>query len=118
MAALALALAVVSACVASPSDEDDLDQAAAADEQTEPVATITTETEQGAMEVGEINSRAIPPGSYRQSCKSSSVRGSTLYSTCRRSNGKWHKTKLANYPECGADDIYNRDGNLGCVVPG
>ena len=70
------------------------------------------------MDVGEMNRSAIPAGSYQQTCKNSYVRGSTLYSTCKSLNGKWHKTRLQDYPDCGADDIYNHDGNLGCVHPG
>ena len=91
--------------------------AAGVQAQTESVAPTTHEGGD-AIGVGEMQRSAIPSGSYQSSCKDSYVRGSTLYSTCRRANGKWHKTKLDNYPECGADDIYNRDGNLAYVVPG
>lgn len=92
--------------------------AAGVQAQTGSVAPNTNEGEHDAIDMGEMKRSAIPPGSYQRSCKDSHVRGSTLYSTCRRANGKWHKTKLDNYPECGADDIYNRDGNLACVIPG
>jgi hypothetical protein len=61
-------------------------------------------------------SEGVPQGSYLQSCVEPVVKGTTLYSRCKRKNGQWMATQLANYANCN-QGINNNDGTLQCGVP-
>ncbi len=52
-------------------------------------------------------------GSYQQTCRNISTRGSTLYAECQDTGGGWHHTELRDYQRCGTD-IQNINGNLQC----
>ena len=56
--------------------------------------------------------KQLPNGSYKQSCKDSSVEGKWLYSKCKRTNGNWNNTSL-KYKDCNKD-IWNNNGVLTC----
>ncbi|HWG40088.1 MAG TPA: CVNH domain-containing protein [Candidatus Acidoferrales bacterium] len=58
--------------------------------------------------------QAQPGGSYRQTCRDVSVRGSTLYATCQDQGGNWRNTQLSAYDRCNGD-IQNLNGNLSCT---
>jgi len=54
-----------------------------------------------------------PRGSYRETCRDTTVRGSTLYASCKDTNNNWHPTQLNNFERCGGQ-IQNLNGNLAC----
>lgn len=54
-----------------------------------------------------------PSGSYQQSCRNIGVNGSTLYASCKNSNGEWQSTQLQDFQRC-AGEIGNNNGTLRC----
>jgi hypothetical protein len=60
-----------------------------------------------------ITCQAQPGGSYRQTCRDVSVRGSTLRATCQDQGGNWRNTELRDFDRCGGE-IQNLNGNLTC----
>jgi len=60
-----------------------------------------------------ITCQAQPGGSYRQTCRDVSVRGSTLYATCQDQGGNWRNTELRDFDRCNGE-IQNLNGNLSC----
>jgi hypothetical protein len=60
-----------------------------------------------------ITCQAQPGGSYRQTCRDVSVRGSTLYATCQDQGGNWRNTQLSDFDRCNGE-IQNLNGNLSC----
>src|SRR5258708_6257932 len=57
--------------------------------------------------------QSTPPGSYQQSCRNVGMEGSTLYASCRNSNGQWQSASLPDFQRC-AGDIGNDNGTLRC----
>ncbi|WP_022969483.1 CVNH domain-containing protein [Arenimonas oryziterrae] len=60
------------------------------------------------------NGGNIPAGSYQQTCRDASVRGSTLTATCEDANGRDRRTSI-NVNNCRNRDIGNNNGNLTCT---
>jgi len=54
-----------------------------------------------------------PGGSYRETCRDISTRGSTLYAECMDSGRNWHRSELRDFDRCGGE-IQNLNGNLTC----
>jgi CVNH domain len=54
-----------------------------------------------------------PSGSYQQSCRDIGVNGSTLYASCKNSNGEWQSTQFQDFQRC-AGEIGNNNGTLRC----
>jgi len=55
-----------------------------------------------------------PGGSYQQTCRNISVRGSTLYADCQDTNRNWQQTQLRDYNRCNGE-IQNLNGSLQCT---
>jgi hypothetical protein len=65
-----------------------------------------------------LNSAAqTPGGSYRETCRDVSVRGSTLYAKCKDTTNQWRDTELRDYQRC-RGEIQNLNGNLSCTGEG
>jgi len=57
---------------------------------------------------------AQPGGSYQQTCRNISVRGSTLSADCQNTGGGWQSTQLRDYNRC-RGEIQNINGSLQCT---
>lgn len=57
---------------------------------------------------------AQPGGSYQQTCRNISVRGSTLTAECQNTGGGWQSTQLRDYNRC-RGEIQNINGSLQCT---
>jgi hypothetical protein len=55
----------------------------------------------------------LPPGSYRQTCRNITMRGSTLRAECDTGQGRWVWTELPDVDRC-RGEIQNIDGQLRC----
>lgn len=55
-----------------------------------------------------------PGGSYQQTCRDISVRGSNLNATCKDEGGNWRNTQLSDFQRC-SGEIQNLNGNLQCT---
>ena len=55
----------------------------------------------------------LPSGSYQQTCNNMQVNDSSLNASCRRQDGVWQSTTLANFDRC-IGDIANLNGMLRC----
>ncbi len=58
------------------------------------------------------NAQNLPPGSYKDTCRSISVLGGTLTAQCQRVDGSWKNTAIQYY-DC-EGGITNENGNLTC----
>ena len=58
------------------------------------------------------NAQNLPPGSYKDTCRSVSVLGGTLTAQCQRVDGSWKNTAI-QYHDC-EGGITNENGNLTC----
>lgn len=58
--------------------------------------------------------RAVPQGSYLQSCQNAYMRGGQLVATCTSANGQHIQSSL-DVNNCPASDIGNVNGRLRCV---
>jgi hypothetical protein len=57
--------------------------------------------------------RALPGGSWAQSCRRSTMSGNTLSAQCRDQRGKWRDTQI-NARRCQSGRVSNRFGTLAC----
>jgi len=58
------------------------------------------------------NAQNLPPGSYKDTCRSISVLGGTLTAQCQRVDGSWKNTAIQFF-DC-EGGITNENGNLTC----
>lgn len=58
-----------------------------------------------------------PNGSYQQSCRNATMRGSTLSAQCQDSRGGWQSSSI-NVNDCRNRDIANINGRLSCTGNG
>lgn len=56
--------------------------------------------------------KPLPKGSYKKTCKDTSVDGKWLYAKCQRTNGNWNNSSI-KYADCNKD-IWNNNGVLTC----
>jgi CVNH domain len=57
--------------------------------------------------------RAMPNGSYAQTCRNVTENGNTLYATCKTIDEHWKRTTLQGFRQC-VTDIKNLNGSLSC----
>lgn len=60
------------------------------------------------------NSRNLPPGSYKKTCKDIKVTGRGMHAMCKTESGKWRKTFIPASEMSCPNGIENLDGNLVC----
>lgn len=86
--------------------------------------SILTDIQQCTGDIQNLNGKlecnkggTTPPGSYQQSCRDIYVNGTTLYATCKTSNGAWSSTptSLSNVNQC-IGGILNINGVLRCSM--
>ncbi|HEY7401947.1 MAG TPA: hypothetical protein VIB39_00365 [Candidatus Angelobacter sp.] len=58
-----------------------------------------------------------PGGSYQETCKDVSVRGSTLYARCKDTGNQYRDTELRDFDRC-RNEIQNINGELSCTGQG
>jgi CVNH domain len=56
--------------------------------------------------------KPLPKGSYKQTCKDTSMEGKWLHAKCQKINGSWNNTSI-KYADCNKD-IWNNNGVLTC----
>lgn len=66
----------------------------------------------GRLECPRQELTRLPPGSYRESCRDTTLDGPRLSARCRRKNGEWRDTQL-DTRSC-RSPIRNDDGRLTC----
>jgi hypothetical protein len=59
------------------------------------------------------DSKEIPWGSYRSSCRRERIEKNVLIAECKTKNNQWKSNKLSTFATC--KDIQNQDGNLVCI---
>jgi hypothetical protein len=60
------------------------------------------------------NGYGVPPGSWQQSCQNARMNGPMLSASCATPNGGWVNSSLDLRRCPQANNIYNRNGYLGC----
>lgn len=60
-----------------------------------------------------FKAKALPNGSYQQSCRSVVMEGPNFRAQCRMANGNWLNTRILDYRSC-RGDLWNNNGMLDC----
>jgi hypothetical protein len=67
----------------------------------------------GTSGVPSANAEQVPPGPYQQSCRDITIDHGLLTGVCRRPDGNWEKSTLAEAHRC-TGQIINNNGALAC----
>lgn len=66
---------------------------------------------------GEHGAPSQPPGSYTETCKDITMKGTTLHAVCKSLDGRERPTSLKEANRC-SEGVANINGILNCVVSG